>query len=202
MDKRRSVPVRVKPRQEGHNPKPAVSSPVDEAAPPVTEAEEVESPTAAQPPVEGESVAQEEQSELDKWRDRALRLEAEIDNFRKRQRKLADESIAADRARLLRSILPVADNLGRALATDEADVQSLRQGVDITRQELMRVLTQEGVETIPAEGQPFDPSWHEAVGSTPHQEAGVEPGTVVHMVEPGYRLGERLLRPARVIVAM
>jgi len=135
------------------------------------------------------------------WRDRALRLQAEIENFRKRQRRLAEERIIADRERLLRSFLRVADDLERALNTDGADAGSLRQGVDLTHQSLMRLLDQEGAEPIQAEGQPFDPSWHEAVGTVPHLHARVELDTVVEVVQPGYRLGNRLLRPARVIVA-
>jgi molecular chaperone GrpE len=135
------------------------------------------------------------------WRDRALRLQAEIENFRKRQQRLAEERVVADRERLLRAFLNVADDLERALNTDGADVESLRQGVDLTHQTMMKLLDREGVEPIQAAGQPFDPSWHEAVGTIPHEHADAEPDTVARVVQPGYRLGDRLLRPARVIVA-
>ena len=138
---------------------------------------------------------------LDVWRDRALRLQAEIENFRKRQQRLAEERILADRERVLRSFLRVADDLERALNADGVDGDSLRQGVDLTHQALMRILDQEGAEPIEALGQPFDPAWHEAVGTVPNGHAGVEPDTVVEVVEAGYRMGDRLLRPARVIVA-
>jgi molecular chaperone GrpE len=142
-----------------------------------------------------------EEESLEVWRDRALRLQAEIENFRKRQQRLSEERIAADRERLLRAFLGVADDLERALNADGVDADSLRQGVDLTYQAMMRLLDQEGAEPIQAEGQPFDPSWHEAVGTLPHQDAGVEPDTVVKVMQEGYRLGDRLLRPARVIVA-
>ena len=135
------------------------------------------------------------------WRDRALRLQAEIENFRKRQERLAEERIVADRERLLRAFLSVTDDLERALSTDGVDAESLRQGVDLTHQTMVRLLDREGVKPIQAAGQPFDPSWHEAVGTIPHQHAGAEPDTVAQVVQPGYRLGGRLLRPARVIVA-
>jgi len=150
-------------------------------------------------PIKRQEAAEEESLEV--WQDRALRLQAEMENLRKRQQRLADERIAADRERLLRTFLGVADDLERALNTDGTDAESLRQGVDLTYQSLMRLLDQEGARPIQAEGQSFDPSWHEAVGTAPHQYAVAEPDTVVEVVQSGYRLGNRLLRPARVIVA-
>jgi molecular chaperone GrpE len=143
-----------------------------------------------------------EEETLDVWRDRALRLQAEIENFRKRQQRLAEERIAADRERLLRSFLYVADDLERALNVDTTHVGSVRQGVDLTYQKIIQLLNQEGVEPIQSVGQPFDPTWHEAVDTVPHQQAGVEPDTIVKVTQKGYRLGDRLLRPARVIVAV
>ena len=142
-----------------------------------------------------------EDEDLAVWRDRALRLQAEIENFRKRQQRLAEERILADRERLLRSFLRVADDLERALNAEGADDGTLRQGVDLTHQALMRILDQEGAEPVEAAGQAFDPAWHEAVATVPHQRVGAEPDTVVEVVEAGYRMGERLLRPARVVVA-
>ena len=136
------------------------------------------------------------------WRDRALRLQAEIDNSRKRQQRLAEARITADRERLLRAFLNVADDLERALTASDADVESLQQGVNLTQQALTHLLKQEGVEPIRAEGEIFDPTWHEAVGTVPHQNAGAKPDTVVQVMEKGYRLAGRLLRPARVIVAI
>jgi molecular chaperone GrpE len=72
--------------------------------------------------------------------------------------------------------------------------------VELTHQTLMQILSQEGVELIQAIGHPFDPAWHEAVGTVPHQKVEIEPGMVAVVVREGYRLGDRLLRPARVIV--
>jgi molecular chaperone GrpE len=143
----------------------------------------------------------EEENSLEEWRDRALRLQAEMENFRKRQRRLTEEAILADRERLLRSMLQVADDLERALKADGMDAENLRQGVDLTYQTLKRLLEQEGVKPLQSQGQPFDPAWHEAVGSVPHQVAGIRPNTVVEVDQEGYSLGARLLRPARVLVA-
>jgi molecular chaperone GrpE len=203
MSGRVKIPIRVV-RQDmedkEESPATAVAPLISEARPPVVEAVEPvpPAPTAEAAPVE-KRVAMEEEQEM--WRDRALRLEAEMDNFRKRQQRLAEERILADRERLLRGFLALTDDLARALAADEADVAALREGVALTYQGMLRLLGQEGAEPVPAEGEPFNPEWHEAVGTVPHQTAGVEPDRVAEVVRPGYRIGERLLRPAQVIVA-
>jgi molecular chaperone GrpE len=140
-----------------------------------------------------------EEETLEMWRDRAQRLQAEMENFRKRQQRLADERVAADRERLLQAFLSVSDDLERALNAGGTDAESLR--VNITYQTLMQLLDREGLDLIQAEGHPFDPTWHEAVGTIPHQYANAGPDTVAEVVQSGYRLGDRLLRPAHVIVA-
>ncbi len=142
-----------------------------------------------------------EPSELDKWRDMALRAQADMENFRRRQQRLADERIADDRERLLRAFLSVVDNLARALASADTSSDALRQGIELTHKSMLLLLENEGAELIQAAGQPFDPNWHEAVGRVSHQEANVPADTIVEVVQPGYRMSERLLRPARVIVA-
>ena len=139
--------------------------------------------------------------EVEVWRDRALRLQAEMENYRKRQRRLAEERIAEERERLLQRFLQVADELERALTASREDTNSLRQGVELAYRILMKHLEQEGVEPIPAQGQPFDPELHEAIGAKPQQGPGIEPQTVVEVLRPGYHLDGRLLRPARVLVA-
>jgi molecular chaperone GrpE len=140
--------------------------------------------------------------DLEMWRDRALRLQAERENYRKRQRRLAEEQVVANRKRMLCAFLGVADDLARALNAHEADAASLRQGVAMTYRNLRQALDHEGVQAIEAKGEPFDPTWHEAVGTVRHQDADVKPQTVIDVMEEGYRLGERVLRPARVIVAV
>jgi molecular chaperone GrpE len=134
------------------------------------------------------------------WRDRALRLQAEMENYRKRQQRLTQERIVEERERLLRSFLRAADDLERALRADRLSLESLLQGVRLTHQGILALIEREGARPIAAEGQLFDPNVHEAVGTVPSDD-DVEPDTVVQVVQEGYRLGDRLLRPARVIVA-
>jgi molecular chaperone GrpE len=132
------------------------------------------------------------------WQALALRLQADMGNFRKRQTRRADEAIDTERERLLRLILPVTDNLARALSHDGQEDKSLRQGVELTFRELMRMLRAEGVTRIEALGQPFTPELHEAVATI---ATNAKVGTIVEEVEAGYKLGNKLLRPARVVVA-
>ncbi len=132
------------------------------------------------------------------WQTTALRLQADMDNFRKRQNRRAEEAVAAERERLLSLLLPVADNLTRALNHENQGDESLRQGVELIYRELMRSLQAEGVTRLETIGHPFSPSLHEAVATIP---ADIEPGTIVEEVEAGYKLGDKLLRPARVVVA-
>ncbi|MGD1996866.1 MAG: nucleotide exchange factor GrpE [Anaerolineae bacterium] len=194
---RTKIPIRIKSQELNESSRANASVPVEEALPPV-----VESGCPAMPPACTENEELEElEEELEMWRDRALRLEAEMDNFRKRQRRLTEDRVAADQERLLRAFLGVADDLARALSTDGADAASLRQGVDLTYKNMMQLLVREGVRPLEAEGERFDPAWHEAMGTIPHEEASTEPDRVAEVVQLGYRLGDRLLRPARVIVA-
>jgi molecular chaperone GrpE len=138
-------------------------------------------------------------TELAEWKDRALRLQAEMDNFRKFQVRRADDQIAAERERLLRAFLPVADNLARALAQADASPASLREGLNLIVQSMMHTLEMEGVKRIKALGQPFDPEYHEAITTLP---SNAEASTIIEEIEPGYTLHGALLRPAKVIVAV
>jgi molecular chaperone GrpE len=132
------------------------------------------------------------------WQSLALRLQADMNNFRKRQVRRADDAVAAERERLLSLMLSIADNLARALQHDGQEDDSLQQGVELTYRELMRLLEAESITRIEAVGQTFTPELHEAVGTV---MSDAEAGTVIEELESGYKLGEKLLRPARVIVA-
>jgi molecular chaperone GrpE len=132
------------------------------------------------------------------WHSLALRLQAEMDNFRKRQSRRVDEAITAERERLLRNVLPIVDNLERALRHDGYGDESLRKGVKLTYRELNRFLESEGAVPIEAVGQPFTPELHEAVATVASLGNS---GTVVEELEKGYILGDKLLRPTRVVVA-
>jgi molecular chaperone GrpE len=148
------------------------------------------------------------QEELDDWRDRAMRLQADMDNYRKRQQRLAQDQIEAERQRLLGAFLQVVDDLERALAAPATADQGLRhdeglrRGVELTHRAAMQLLQREGVEPIEARNKRFDPNWHEAVATVGHNGSDAPEDTVIEVVESGYRLGERMLRPAKVIVAV
>lgn len=162
-----------------------------------------ETPVAVEERLEATLAAGEDsQSELEEWRDRALRLQADMDNYRRRQRRLAQDEIQAERERLLGRFLPVVDGLERALESPVEDAGSLRRGVELTHRVAMQMLQKEGVERIEASGRPFDPAWHEAVATVPRDGTKADLNTVVQVMEPGYRMGDRLLRPAKVVVAI
>jgi molecular chaperone GrpE len=163
---------------------------------------------------EREPAAQAEQRDgLDEWRDRALRLQADMENYRKRQQRYAQNQIEQERARLLNAFLGIVDDLERALAAPDGDDalpcgeglrhgDALRRGVELTHRAALQILQKEGAVAIAAEDQPFDPNWHEAVATAPRNGSEVAPGTVIQVIEPGYRLDDQLLRPAKVIVAV
>lgn len=140
--------------------------------------------------------------DVEQWRDRALRLQAEMANLRKRQERLTEQRVAEERERLVAQFAAVADDLERALAAGTSSLDTLRQGVGLTQQALLRMLAREGVLPIHPRGEMFDPRWHEAVSTVPHTAVGVRPNTVVDVTRDGYRIGDRLVRPAHVVVAV
>jgi len=149
-----------------------------------------------------EVAAPEELEDSDKdiidWRERAKRLQAEMENYRKRQNRLAEERIAQEKEWLLRKFLGIVDNLEQALAHAR---DSEAQGFKVVYAAMLALLRSEGVEPITALGKPFDPDWHEAVAMVPAVPKQQQDMVVVDEELKGYRIGERLLRPARVIVA-
>ena len=158
----------------------------------------------------GELMAQELsglRAEVEAHKDRALRALAEVENVRKRLERERDDARTYSVTRFARDILTVADNLNRALAAFPADarakadesVKAVLDGVDATARELNAALARHGVKPIQAEGQRFDPNLHQAIAEVAAQ--GAQPGTVVNVVQPGYLIGDRLLRPAMVTVA-
>lgn len=162
----------------------------------------------AQEPAEpATGLRNELRGESEEWRDRALRLQAEMENYRKRQQRNAQNQIGEERHRLLKAFLGIVDDLERALAAPDGDDASphgegLRRGVELTHRAALNMLQKEGVVAITAEHRPFDPNWHEAVATSPRNGSGVAPGMIIEVVEPGYRLEDQLLRPAKVVVAV
>jgi molecular chaperone GrpE len=139
--------------------------------------------------------------ERDEYLDHLRRLAADFDNYKKRQARLAEQQAAQAGKRILYALLPVLDDLERsvdALATAGAD-ESLREGVELIARALRDVLIREGLAEIAPDGAAFDPREHEALLAHPTSE--VAEGTVLSVVQAGWRLGEHVLRPARVVVA-
>jgi molecular chaperone GrpE len=145
---------------------------------------------------EGEDALRRERDEI---YDRLLRTTAEYDNYRKRTDRERRELSEAAGADLIRDILPVVDDLERALAAPATDASKYRSGVELIRRQLLEVLRRRGVEPLDVLGQDFDPSWHEAVADEPAE--GRREGEITGEIRRGYRIGPRLLRPAMVKVA-
>ena len=166
-----------------------------------------ESEDAAPEQDSGGSEADALRAEIAGLRDRALRAMAELENVRKRAERERDETRQYAVTNFARALLPVADNFARALAAIPEDrrakaddtLKAIIEGVEAIQRQLQGVLETNGVKLIEAEGQRFDPNLHHAVAEVPSQ--GGAPGTVVNVVQPGYTIGERLLRPAMVTVA-
>jgi molecular chaperone GrpE len=138
------------------------------------------------------------QAERDELFDRLQRLAAEFDNYRKRSVREAAATIERANERLVKELLPVLDDLGRALeAAEEHEGAKLEEGVRLVHRSLADLLAKEGLAEIETEGR-FDPHVHEALLSQP---SGAAEGDVIEVVQKGYKLGERVLRPARVVVS-
>jgi molecular chaperone GrpE len=131
--------------------------------------------------------------------DRLLRLAADFDNYKKRALRERQEYVAFANERLVKELLPILDDLDRALqAASEHEEAQLEEGVRLVHRSLEQLLLREGVKEIDTSGQ-FDPHVHEALLAQAVEDA--ESGAVVDVVQKGYTLGDRVVRPARVIVA-
>jgi molecular chaperone GrpE len=149
--------------------------------------------------VEREDPLGRAQRERDEYLDLARRAQADFENYRKRAAKEA--AAAGERARggLVRELLPVVDNLERALASAQRGEQHLAEGVRLVHSELIAVLERNGVEQFDPQGESFDPTVHEALSM--RSEDGAEPGVVLDVIEKGYKANGTVLRPARVVVS-
>ena len=134
-------------------------------------------------------------AERDQYLDSLRRLKAEFDNSRKRQERERARILESASDKLVQELLPVLDNLDRALES-EGDI---REGVRATRDQLADVLANAGLLPVASDGQPFDPNVHEAVMGQPSEDQ--EEGTVLQTFQRGYLLNGRAIRPAKVVVA-
>jgi molecular chaperone GrpE len=138
------------------------------------------------------------QAERDEAIDRWKRTAADFDNFRKRAAKEREATVTFANERLVKELLPILDDLERALvAATEHEEAALEDGVRLVHQSLEQLLRRQGLEEIDAAGK-FDPHVHEALLSQPSE---AEEGSVIDVVQKGYTLGDRVVRPARVVVA-
>jgi molecular chaperone GrpE len=146
-----------------------------------------------------ESQLAEAEAKRDEYLGDLQRLAADFDNYRKRVARDQAQLVARAHEGLVRELLPVLDDLERALGAAEVhDEATVVEGVRLVQRALADQLAREGLEEIAADGA-FDPHVHEALLSQPGE--GAEPGTVLQVVQKGYRLGDRVLRPARVVIA-
>jgi molecular chaperone GrpE len=137
--------------------------------------------------------------ERDQLAEALLRLRAEFDNYRKRSTRELTDARSCAQGDLLADLLPVLDNLERALdAAEHHEEGKVLQGVRMTRDLFVGLLTRAGVEEVPGVGTPFDPLVHDAILTQPSDE---DEGLVTAVLERGYRQGEQVLRPARVAVS-
>jgi molecular chaperone GrpE len=155
----------------------------------------------AETPAADAPAAADPQTELEKFRDAALRARAELDNYRKRVVREKEDAIRYANASLLESLLPILDNfeLGLGAARQAPDASGIVLGLEMVRKQLEDFLRSNGLEVVDATGQTFDPNLHEAVGQ--EASADVPEGTVIRQLRRGYKLRDRLIRPASVFVS-
>jgi molecular chaperone GrpE len=150
---------------------------------------------------DGEIADVDFQAEAAKLKDLALRARADLDNFRKRSLREKEDAIRYANNGLLEKLLPVIDNfeLGLDAARNATDAASVLQGMSMVQRQLQDFIRSQGLEEVPADGEAFDPNKHDAVSQ--EFSADVPEGQVIRQVRKGYKLKDRLLRAASVIVS-
>ena len=141
------------------------------------------------------------QADLDRFRDLALRSQADFDNFKKRAAREKEEAIKYANSSLLERLVAIADNfeLGLFAAKSESEQSPIYSGMSMVLKQLTDFLSENGLQAIHAEGEKFDPNLHEAIAHEPSD--GVPEGRVIRQMRRGYRLKDRLLRPSTVVVS-
>lgn len=174
---------------ENTNPMPENARPQDQAS---ADAVQAETDELSQKLAEYEN-------KLGEMREVLLRERAEIENQRKRLQRDLEQARKFANERLLGELLPVCDSLERGLSAESADLAALREGMDLTLKALLKVAESNGLKAIDPLGQAFDPERHQAMSMV--DAPGRAPNTVVAVMQKGYVLNERLLRPALVAIA-
>lgn len=165
-----------------------------------------EAPVEEEAAVEEETVETEAGDELDSLQkaleeeqNRYLRLMAEYDNFRKRSAREKDNIYTDAKADAFTSLLPVLDNFDRAFENEDAAPEDFRKGIEMTRDQLLAVFEKAGVETFGEAGETFDPNLHNAVSHVEDPEQGEN--VLAQVFQKGYKIGDKVLRHAMVVVA-
>lgn len=140
-------------------------------------------------------------AELEKFRDLAFRSSADLDNYRKRMGKEREEAIKFANSSFLERLIPVLDNFefGLQAARSASSPASILEGMTMVQKQFQDFLSSAGIEAIDATGQHFDPQWHEAISQEENEQ--VPEGTVIRQLRRGYKLRDRLIRPANVVVS-
>jgi molecular chaperone GrpE len=180
-------------------------SSANDSGPIPVEVEAPSAPPAAEDPFAAleQKLAAADKEKKENW-DRYLRAAADLENTRKRTKRDVDDAKLESKQRVLKEILPVVDNLERAVehagVGDDSDpkLKAVVEGVQLVLRQFTTAFERLDVSVVPAEGQPFDPNLHEAISQL---ESDKPPGTVIQVLQRGYRAGDRLLRPALVVVA-
>ena len=157
----------------------------------------LETETAEAAPVEDKAAALE--AELKEKSDRILRLQADFENFRRRTAKEKEELAAVITQNILGDLLPLLDNFERAMAVEQTDGEAFQKGVEMIFTQLREVLDKHGLQSIEAEGQTFDPNFHQAVMRV--EDSDAPDGTITQVLQKGYQAKGRVIRPAMVQVA-
>ncbi len=136
------------------------------------------------------------QKELDETNDRLLRLTAEYSNFKRRSEKEKQDAYVYAKAQTIKELLPVIDNLERALANESTDFDAMKKGVEMTFNSLMASLAKMGIEVYGEAGDIFDPNLHNAVMHI--EDENYKDGEIVDVFQKGYKIGDKIVRPAMV----
>ena len=187
----RRIPV-TKPPTDG-----ARLAPTPGGAEPKPEASRTDVQTASSSQDEDEGL----QADLDRFRDLALRTQADFENYKKRAAREKEEAIKYANSALLERLIPIVDNfeLGLEAARGEGENSPVFSGMSMVLKQLMDFLTEHGVQPIDATGQKFDPNLHEAIAHESSDE--VSEGVIIRQTRRGYRMKDRLLRPSSVVVS-
>ena len=190
-------------RDEGAGPAGPVSDPglslageSSASSPPAGDASESEAQAVEE---DFEKLLEDANQQKEEYLELARRTKADFENFRKRVASDVQAAQARGKAEIAREVIDAVDNLERALEAADGDGEALRSGVEMVLGSLRETLQRQGIEVVDPGGEKFDPNQHEALSTMPVE--GTESGTVVEVMQKGYRMGEQLIRPARVVVS-